>query len=99
MLVSEGSLCPCTEPDEMMTMAAQPGGSGRTFPQVSSPGDTAQETRVGLFPQRRAAQSPAEQTPLDFGCNPSTQTHHMKFAPVDTPRPLEDRGAQGKLEA
>lgn len=36
-LVAEGSLCPCTEPAEMMTMAAQPQarGSGRAFPQVA----------------------------------------------------------------
>lgn len=35
--VSQGSLCPCPEPDEMMmTVAAQlqPGGSGRAFPQA-----------------------------------------------------------------
>lgn len=69
--MSEGSLCPRTEPAEMMAMAAQPQarGSGRAFPWAEVK-NMAQEPSVGLFPQRRAGQSPAEQTPLDFWVQP-----------------------------
>lgn len=61
----------------------------------------AQEPSVGLFPQRRPGQSPAEQTPLDFWVQPTPPHHryHVQVSPVNIPRPLEDRAAQGKLEA
>lgn len=98
-LVSQSSLCPCTEPDEMMTMAAQlqPRGSARAFPQgrvansfcpmCHGPLDFS-----GAAPPEETSQSPAEQTPLEFGCNPSTHRHHVQVSPVD-------RAAQGKLKA
>lgn len=96
--MSEGSLCPCTEPEGDDGHGSSTAVATWLCKGIST-GDIAHETSVVLFPHRRSSQSPAEQTPLDFWVQPlHPQTPRAGFT-SGHPQASGGQSTQGKLEA
>lgn len=85
--VSEGSLCPCTEPAEMMAMAAQPQahGSGRAFPRAEVknsffPRWHGPRAFSGAVPPEESRPEPCRADPIRFlGATPSPTDTTCRF--------------------